>query len=105
MLIRQPLAYEHGEGVWGNREVPPLLRRRGSVGETGFPPRERAEGEGRSCSVLRVAPVAWVEWAFLAERLRPAAEGLNVLVSKGAGDDRAHLAEVVLVEAAHCDRG
>src|SRR2546425_5325185 len=46
-LIGQPLAYERVEGVWGNREVPPHeTRRRGfDVGETWFPPRERAEGE------------------------------------------------------------
>src|SRR5919106_3296441 len=48
-LIGQPLAYERVEGVWGNREVPPQHRRRGLVGETWFPPRERAEGERRSC--------------------------------------------------------
>src|SRR5919106_1395110 len=48
-LIGQPLACERGEGVWGNREVPPQHRRRGPVGETWFPPRERAEGERRSC--------------------------------------------------------
>ncbi len=35
-----------GEGVWGNREVPPHeVRRRGLAGETGLPPRERAAGE------------------------------------------------------------
>ena len=33
-----------GEGVWGNREVPPRpIRRRGLVGETWFPPRERSD--------------------------------------------------------------
>src|SRR4051812_7556586 len=49
-FIGQPLAYERVEGVWGNREVPPHeTRRRGfDVGETWFPPRERAEGERRS---------------------------------------------------------
>src|SRR5438132_6469114 len=47
-LIGQPLAYERGRGTRGNREVPPFLWRRGLVGETGFPPRERAEGERRS---------------------------------------------------------
>src|ERR687891_2072595 len=44
-LIGQPLACERVEGVWGNREVPPQHRRRGFVGETWFPPRERAKGE------------------------------------------------------------
>src|SRR5947208_1965288 len=44
----QPLAHELGRGTRGNREVPPHLWRRGLVGETGFPPRERAEGERRS---------------------------------------------------------
>src|SRR5919108_2617920 len=39
---------ERGERVWGNREVPSLQQRRGSVGETWFPPRERAGGERRS---------------------------------------------------------
>src|SRR5438876_222430 len=53
VLIGQPLAYERVEGVWGNREVPPLIGRRGfDVGETWFPPRERAEGERRSCHEL-----------------------------------------------------
>src|SRR5919106_6139405 len=47
-LTGRPLARERGEGVWGNREVPPQSRRRGHVGETWFPPRKRAEGERRS---------------------------------------------------------
>src|SRR6266487_4420269 len=49
-LIGHPVAYERVEGAWGNREVPPhKTRRRGfDVGETWFPPRERAEGERRS---------------------------------------------------------
>src|SRR6266508_1060207 len=47
-LMGRPLAHGRVEGVWGNREVPPLHQRRGSVGETWFPPRERAEGERRS---------------------------------------------------------
>src|SRR5438128_2896546 len=47
-LMGQPLAHELGRGTRGNREVPPHLWRRGLVGETGFPPRERAEGERRS---------------------------------------------------------
>src|SRR5256884_2570689 len=42
------LAHEPWRGTRGNREVPPHLWRRGLVGETGFPPRERAEGERRS---------------------------------------------------------
>src|SRR5437899_10400663 len=48
-LIGRPPADERVEGVQrGNREVPPALWRRGPAGETGFPPRERAEGERRS---------------------------------------------------------
>src|SRR5919106_4887914 len=55
-LIGQPLAYELVEGVWGNREVPPQNRRRRLAGETWFPPRERADGEGRSRDrLLRLA--------------------------------------------------
>jgi hypothetical protein len=51
------LAYEPWKGAWGNREVPAPKTggnrgRRGSVGETWFPPRERAEGEQRSPGVL-----------------------------------------------------
>src|SRR5919106_1557628 len=76
-FMGQLLAYERVEGVRGNREVPPRHQRRGSVGETWFPPRERAEGERRSCAVRGVA------------------------VREGGADDRAHLAEIVLVEAAH----
>src|SRR2546429_3171798 len=49
VLMGQPLAHERGRGTRGNREVPPHLWRRGLVGETGFPPRERAKGERRSC--------------------------------------------------------
>src|SRR6266545_5664063 len=50
VLIGRPSAYERVEGVWGNREVPPRKtgRRGFDVGETWFPPRERAEGERRS---------------------------------------------------------
>src|SRR5918996_409726 len=51
-LMGRPLAHVHVEGVWGNREVPPQHRRRGHVGETWFPPRERAEGERRSYDAL-----------------------------------------------------
>src|SRR6266508_1964301 len=47
-LMGRPLAHGRVEGEWGNREVPPLHQRRGFVGETWFPPRERAEGERRS---------------------------------------------------------
>src|ERR671922_2284936 len=47
-LMGRPPAHEGVEGLWGNREVPPLHRRRGPGGETWFPPRERAEGERRS---------------------------------------------------------
>src|SRR6266508_5794296 len=52
-LMGRPLAHERVEGVWGNREVPPLHQRRGPVGETWFPPRERAEGERRSLWFLQ----------------------------------------------------
>src|SRR5215207_3555279 len=41
-------------GVWGNLEVPPQSRRRGPVGETWFPRRERAEGERRSFAIVQV---------------------------------------------------
>src|SRR3712207_7442180 len=41
-LIGRPRAYERGEGVRGNRDVPPAATR-GSVGERWFPPRERSE--------------------------------------------------------------
>src|SRR5260221_13917639 len=47
----QPLANERG-GAGGNREVPPSTSasgRRGLVGETWFPPRERGKAERRSC--------------------------------------------------------
>src|ERR671918_2865706 len=47
-VIGHPLAYDRVEGVWGNREVPPRDQRRGHVGETWFPPRERAGGSRRS---------------------------------------------------------
>jgi hypothetical protein len=33
----QPLAHERVEGVWGNRKVPPLNRRRGLVGTLSRP--------------------------------------------------------------------
>src|SRR5438445_4849455 len=49
-LIGQPLPNERVEGAWGNREVPPHEAKEGGlVGETWFPPRERAAGERRSC--------------------------------------------------------
>src|SRR5438552_17038922 len=57
-LMGQPLALEQGRGTRGNREVPPHLWRRGLAGETGFPPRERAEGERRSFSHHRDEPLA-----------------------------------------------
>src|ERR687891_1995217 len=60
-LIGQPLAYELVEEVWGNREVPPQNRRRGLAGETWFPPRERAEGEGRSLFVEQLPVGGGVE--------------------------------------------
>src|SRR2546430_16579799 len=37
--------WARGRGSRGNWDVPPALWRRGLVGETGFPPRERAEGD------------------------------------------------------------
>src|ERR671919_476201 len=55
-FMGQLLAYERVEGVRGNREVPPRHQRRGSVGETWFPPRERAEGERPSLVDLPVLP-------------------------------------------------
>src|ERR687891_490533 len=60
-LMGHPVAHEGVEGVWGNREVPPRHQRRGLVGETWFPPRERAKGERRSCAAhpahaVEVAP-------------------------------------------------
>src|SRR2546421_9185764 len=58
VLSGQPLAHEPWRGTRGNREVPPHLWRRGLVGETGFPPRERAEGERRSFSHHRDEPLA-----------------------------------------------
>src|SRR5205823_5342333 len=48
-LMSQPLAHEgRGKPARSEWEVPPHLWRRGLAGETGFPPRERAEGERRS---------------------------------------------------------
>src|SRR5438093_11166525 len=48
-LIGRPLPNERVEGAWGNREVPPhKTKEGGNVGETWFPPRERAGGERRS---------------------------------------------------------
>src|SRR5438128_8067943 len=49
-----PMAHERVEGVWGNREVPPHKTEGGHVGETWFPPRERAEGERRSSRLREV---------------------------------------------------
>src|SRR6266571_7854770 len=49
LMGHPPMTHERVEGVWGNREVPPHRRQEGgNVGETWFPPRERAEGERRS---------------------------------------------------------
>src|ERR671937_929396 len=48
-LIGRFSAHEGVEGGWGNREVPPPWTvRRGHVGETWFPPWERAGGERHS---------------------------------------------------------
>src|SRR5580765_6560329 len=56
-LIGRLLADERGEGAWGNREVPQHWTvRRGHVGETWFPPQERAGGERRSFRDPRVEP-------------------------------------------------
>src|SRR5438552_15848423 len=53
-LIRRSLPDERVEGVWGNQEVPPHEQEEGgNVGETWFPPRERAEGSRRSYAVHR----------------------------------------------------
>src|SRR3989337_1608829 len=52
------------EGVWGNREVAPRSqRRRGHVGETWFPPRERAEGERRSSRPLQLPMLLRIQLA------------------------------------------
>src|SRR6266702_2554984 len=50
-LIGHPLvAYERGEGgAGGPGGSPAIPKEGGNVGETRFPPRERAEGERRSC--------------------------------------------------------
>src|SRR5438132_11810154 len=58
MLIgHPPMDYERVEGAWGNREVAPHREEEGgNVGETWFPPRERAEGERRSSTHLLRAP-------------------------------------------------
>src|SRR5438445_10385438 len=71
-LIGQPLPNERVEGAWGNREVPPHeAKEGGNVGETWFPPRERAEGERRSCRHPRVE-VAGGDVVFAdREELRP----------------------------------
>src|SRR5206468_12466571 len=53
---------ERVEGAWGNRKVPPHRQEEGGkVGETWFPPRERAEGERRSCGTreLRWQAASW----------------------------------------------
>src|SRR5918994_8011948 len=55
-LMRRPAAHEL-QGVWGNLEVPPQDKRRGLVGETWFPPRERAEGARRSRRKGTLRPV------------------------------------------------
>src|SRR2546428_7378150 len=67
-----PMVCERVEGVWGNREVPPHeAKEGGNVGETWFPPRERAEGERRSCRHPRVE-VAGGDVVFAdREELRP----------------------------------
>src|SRR6266852_1794212 len=85
-LIGRPLAYERVEGVWGDREVPPhKTRRRGfDVGETWFPPRERAEGERRSRCLL-VEPQHGSHRRIEVARVRPA--GRDAL--EQLGTDRA----------------
>src|SRR5919108_4445462 len=66
---------ERGERVWGNREVPPLGQGRGAVGETWFPPRERAGGERRSRPQL--LPVGVEEGSQAHPRLLDAAVHLD----------------------------
>src|SRR3970282_1731864 len=83
-LIGQPLAYERVEGVWGNREVPPRSqRRRGHVGETWFPPRERAEGERRSPGPLQLPVLLRIQLAAVED---PQAERNG----DGADDEQRH---------------
>ena len=60
------------EGARGNREVPlsaragvPATARRGLAGETGFPPRDRAEGEGGGVNELVLASFAAASDAHL----------------------------------------
>src|SRR5919106_363789 len=87
-LTGRPPACERGEGVWGNREVPPQSRRRGYVGETWFPPRKRAEGERRSCDfhLLQLPACAVVRHV---EHGRRPADAVTGLVSRAGGvDDR-----------------
>src|SRR5712691_11024405 len=71
-LIGQPLAYERG-GVPGEPEGSPnesASERRGPVGETWFPPRERAESERRSS----VTPETRIDDALVLDRRNPGLE-------------------------------
>ena len=66
-----PVPFERVEGVWGNREVPPRWTKEGgNVGETWFPPRERAEGERRSLAEPGEAEAAEAHVAEHLLRLR-----------------------------------
>src|ERR1043166_1428242 len=62
-----------GGGLRGNREGPPVLWRRGLVGETWFPPRERAAGERRSPALLSALAVDALR--RVEHRLEPLAGG------------------------------
>ena len=81
-------AHERGRGTRGNREVPPHLWRRGLVGETGFPPRERAEGDRRSCVPSDLDRDLLVGGLALGDRHRHGQESALVL---GAGACRIDL--------------
>src|SRR6266849_8453784 len=48
-LIGQPLAYERGGGKGEPGGSPSVSKKGAAWGKRGFPPRERAEGERRSC--------------------------------------------------------
>src|SRR2546422_8879395 len=48
-LIGRPLAYERGGGEGEPGGSPSVSKKGAAWGKHGFPPRERAEGERRSC--------------------------------------------------------
>ena len=75
--------------MWGNLEVPPQSRRRGLVGETWFPPRERAEGERRSFEltepVVRPQPELTLQpWKLLEQRTSAAGSSTRARTSRRA---------------------